>query len=68
MERFFRKLQVGKSVKRMNWVVQTHGDLINTSGNHIKDGDDFVADEEVDCSKASYLAFLDKTITDIIIF
>ncbi|WAO95902.1 Hypothetical protein NCS54_01355000 [Fusarium falciforme] len=46
MERFFRKLQVGKSVKRMNWVVQTHGDLINTSGNHIKDGDDFVADEE----------------------
>ncbi|KAI8654282.1 hypothetical protein NCS56_01385000 [Fusarium sp. Ph1] len=46
MERFFRKLQVGKSVKRMNWVVQTHGDLINTSGNHIKDGDEFVADEE----------------------
>ncbi|RSM03306.1 hypothetical protein CEP52_007486 [Fusarium oligoseptatum] len=52
MERFFRKLQVGKSVKRMNWVVQTHGDLINTSGNHIKEGDEFVADEEIDCSKA----------------
>ncbi|RSL77801.1 hypothetical protein CEP51_008746 [Fusarium floridanum] len=52
MERFFRKLQVGKSVKRMNWVVQTHGDLINTSGNHIKDGDEFVTDEEIDCSKA----------------
>ncbi|KAH7161806.1 hypothetical protein EDB81DRAFT_925523 [Dactylonectria macrodidyma] len=52
MERFFRKLEVGKSVRRMNWVVQTHGDLINVSGNHIKDGDEFVADEEVDPNKA----------------
>ncbi|KAH7129820.1 hypothetical protein B0J13DRAFT_132627 [Dactylonectria estremocensis] len=52
MERFFRKLEVGKSVRRMNWVVQTHADLINVSGNHIKEGDEFVADEDVDASKA----------------
>ncbi|PHH88556.1 hypothetical protein CDD83_7374 [Cordyceps sp. RAO-2017] len=34
MERFFSKLQVGKSVKRLNWVVQTHGDLLVFEGLH----------------------------------
>ncbi|KAM4054307.1 putative HRQ family protein 2 [Hirsutella rhossiliensis] len=28
MERFFARLQVGKNVKRLNWVVQTHGELL----------------------------------------
>ncbi|PHH72613.1 hypothetical protein CDD80_4411 [Ophiocordyceps camponoti-rufipedis] len=28
MERFFGKLQVGKSVKRLNWVIQTHDRLL----------------------------------------
>ncbi|PFH56887.1 hypothetical protein XA68_15814 [Ophiocordyceps unilateralis] len=28
MERYFSKLQVGKSVKRLNWVVQTHEELL----------------------------------------
>ncbi|KAK2606426.1 hypothetical protein QQS21_003119 [Conoideocrella luteorostrata] len=36
MERFFSKLQVGKSVKRLNWSFQTHNELY-TLGNHIKD-------------------------------
>ncbi|KAH7013029.1 hypothetical protein EDB80DRAFT_680095 [Ilyonectria destructans] len=36
----------------MNSVAQTHGDLINTSGNHIKEGDDFVADEDIDHTQA----------------
>ncbi|RDA86300.1 hypothetical protein CP532_5674 [Ophiocordyceps camponoti-leonardi (nom. inval.)] len=28
MERFFSRLEVGKSVKRLNWVVQTHDELL----------------------------------------
>ncbi|KHO01559.1 uncharacterized protein MAM_00560 [Metarhizium album ARSEF 1941] len=36
MERFFSKLQVGKSVKRLNWSVQTHNNLYALE-NHIKD-------------------------------
>ncbi|KAJ5768007.1 hypothetical protein N7533_000590 [Penicillium manginii] len=53
MERFFRKLEVGKSVKRMNWNIQTGDYLINVAGNHIKEGDEFVADEDVDHSTAN---------------
>ncbi|KAJ5965933.1 hypothetical protein N7481_012647 [Penicillium waksmanii] len=53
MERFFRKLEVGKSVKRMNWNIQTGDCLINVAGNHIKEGDEFVADEDVDHSTAN---------------
>lgn len=37
----------------MQWNVQTGGDLINVAGNHIKEGDVFVQDEEVNCSNVS---------------
>ncbi|KAJ5613861.1 hypothetical protein N7528_007515 [Penicillium herquei] len=53
MERFFRRLEVGKAVRRTNWNVQTGTELINVAGNHIKEGDEFIADEEVDCSQAN---------------
>ncbi|KAH7150218.1 hypothetical protein B0J13DRAFT_549752 [Dactylonectria estremocensis] len=51
MERFFGKLEVGKSVKRTNWSVQTHTDLFDCKTNHINAGEDFVADEDVDITK-----------------
>ncbi|KAH6884240.1 hypothetical protein B0T10DRAFT_518320 [Thelonectria olida] len=33
MERFFRKLEVGKSVKRANWGIQTHAELFSCQAN-----------------------------------
>ncbi|KAH8173685.1 hypothetical protein LIA77_07940 [Sarocladium implicatum] len=39
MERFFKKLEVGKNVKRTNWSVQTHARLFAATGNHITDQD-----------------------------
>ncbi|KAI5463553.1 hypothetical protein BGZ63DRAFT_381716 [Mariannaea sp. PMI_226] len=51
MERFFGKLEVGKCVKRTNWSVQTHTDLFNSKGNHIKDGDEYQENEEIDITK-----------------
>ncbi|OAA76841.1 hypothetical protein LEL_06525 [Akanthomyces lecanii RCEF 1005] len=52
MERFFGKLEVGRSVKRMNWSVQTHDQLFNCKGNHIlADDDSYTPDEQVDISK-----------------
>ncbi|KAL2691182.1 hypothetical protein Neosp_001563 [[Neocosmospora] mangrovei] len=48
MERFFRKLEVGKGVKRTNWSVQTHTELFNSKGNHISGDDTYEDDQEVD--------------------
>lgn len=58
MERFFAKLEVGKSVKRMNWSVQTHEQLFACKGNHILAGiDSYTPDEEVDISKVNNALF-----------
>ncbi|KAL2201656.1 hypothetical protein CC79DRAFT_1374297 [Sarocladium strictum] len=46
MEKFFSRLQVGKNVKRMNWSVQTHGELLAISGNHITDEDQSLAERQ----------------------
>ncbi|KZZ88944.1 hypothetical protein AAL_07887 [Moelleriella libera RCEF 2490] len=35
MERFFSRLQVGKSAKRLNWSIQTHPEL-HVIGNHVQ--------------------------------
>ncbi|KAJ6445178.1 phosphatidylethanolamine-binding protein [Purpureocillium lavendulum] len=35
MERFFARTEVGKSVKRLNWAIQTHGELYNSGSNHM---------------------------------
>ncbi|KAJ5226119.1 hypothetical protein N7468_007344 [Penicillium chermesinum] len=51
MERYFRKLEVGKSVKRVNWNIQIGTDITNIAGNHIKEGDTFVSDEAVNCEE-----------------
>ncbi|KAF5625099.1 hypothetical protein F52700_9474 [Fusarium sp. NRRL 52700] len=51
MERFFTKLEVGKSVKRTNWSVQTHTELFNCQGNHITGDDKYENDEDVDIEK-----------------
>ncbi|GKU04293.1 unnamed protein product [Fusarium langsethiae] len=51
MERFFAKLEVGKSVKRTNWSVQTHTELFNCQGNHITGDDTYEHDEDVDIEK-----------------
>ncbi|CCF33016.1 hypothetical protein CH063_05287 [Colletotrichum higginsianum] len=52
MERFFSRLQVGKSVKRMNWSVSTHDRLFSPGDLHIYEGDKAEVDEDVDISKA----------------
>ncbi|KAM3511565.1 hypothetical protein MY11210_004783, partial [Beauveria gryllotalpidicola] len=52
MERFFGKLEVGKSVKRMNWSVQTHDQLFNCEANHNLVGQDSsTPDQDVDISQ-----------------
>ncbi|KAF9870641.1 hypothetical protein CkaCkLH20_11947 [Colletotrichum karsti] len=51
MERFFSRLQVGKSVKRMNWSISTDERLFSPSGLHIYDGDKHEEDEDIDISK-----------------
>ncbi|KAF7553322.1 hypothetical protein G7Z17_g3714 [Cylindrodendrum hubeiense] len=51
MERFFGKLEVGKSVKRTNWSVQTHTELFDCSANHITGDAHYEADEDVDITK-----------------
>ncbi|KAF4457040.1 hypothetical protein F53441_955 [Fusarium austroafricanum] len=51
MEKFFGKLEVGKSVKRTNWSVQTHTELFNCAGNHITGDDTYKNDEDVDITK-----------------
>ncbi|KAK2014634.1 hypothetical protein LZ32DRAFT_528174 [Colletotrichum eremochloae] len=52
MERFFSRLQVGKSVKRTNWSVSTHDRLFSPNDLHIYDGDKVEECENVDISKA----------------
>ncbi|KAL2179347.1 uncharacterized protein P884DRAFT_238527 [Thermothelomyces heterothallicus CBS 202.75] len=54
MERYFARLEVGKSVKRMNWAVQTHPNLYAPSGNHVHVGEDVKEDEEIDVEKARF--------------
>ncbi|OLN87415.1 hypothetical protein CCHL11_09569 [Colletotrichum chlorophyti] len=51
IERFFSRLQAGKSFKRMNWSVSTHENLFSPSGLHVYDGDKIDEDEIVDISK-----------------
>ncbi|KAH0600309.1 hypothetical protein MHUMG1_01305 [Metarhizium humberi] len=53
MERFFSKLQVGKSVKRLNWSVQTNNELY-TLGNHIKDdAAEVVSEDSIDVNQVT---------------
>ncbi|KXH67427.1 hypothetical protein CSAL01_02549 [Colletotrichum salicis] len=52
MERFFCRLQVGKSFKRMNWSVSTHENLFSPDNLHIYEGDKTEEDEDVDITKA----------------
>ncbi|KAK8082637.1 hypothetical protein PG996_001418 [Apiospora saccharicola] len=52
MERFFSRLEVGKSVVRNNWSVNMTPELFNVSGNHINEGDAYKEDVDVDISKA----------------
>ncbi|OAA53915.1 hypothetical protein SPI_09122 [Niveomyces insectorum RCEF 264] len=51
MERFFARLNADKSVKRLNWSIQTHPNLFVPAGNHVHDGDCVAADEDVDMEK-----------------
>ncbi|KAF7561399.1 hypothetical protein G7046_g2732 [Stylonectria norvegica] len=51
MERFFGKLDVGNSVQRVNWSVQTHTELFNCKGNHISGDDKIEVDNEIDIDK-----------------
>ncbi|KAI0842748.1 hypothetical protein F5Y06DRAFT_72574 [Hypoxylon sp. FL0890] len=51
MERYFSRLQVGKSAARINWSVTTDPDLFNISGNHINEGDQIEENMEVDIGK-----------------
>ncbi|KAK0713966.1 hypothetical protein B0T26DRAFT_650927 [Lasiosphaeria miniovina] len=39
MERFFARADVGKSVKRINWAIQTHANMFAPTGNHVHAGD-----------------------------
>ncbi|KAI5859603.1 hypothetical protein GGS23DRAFT_585195 [Durotheca rogersii] len=52
MERYFRRLEVGQSACRVNWSVTTDPTLFNVSGNHVKPGDEFEEDMDVDIDKA----------------
>lgn len=53
MERFFSKLEVGRSVKRMNWSVQTHDQLFNCKANPVLANEDSntLDDDNIDISK-----------------
>ncbi|KAK0724650.1 hypothetical protein B0H67DRAFT_479811 [Lasiosphaeris hirsuta] len=52
MERFFSRLEVGRSAKRANWGVQTHTDLFAPSGNHVYVGEEVEEDSAVDAESA----------------
>ncbi|KIH91973.1 hypothetical protein SPBR_01805 [Sporothrix brasiliensis 5110] len=51
MERFFKRLAVGQSVRRLNWSVQTHANLFVPNGNHVHKGDDAENDTDVDIAQ-----------------
>ncbi|KAI0385685.1 hypothetical protein F5Y04DRAFT_244452 [Hypomontagnella monticulosa] len=53
MERFFSRLEVGKSVSRINWSVTTNPGLFNVSGNHVNEGDQVEEDMDIDIEKTS---------------
>lgn len=54
MERYFKKLEVGKNMKRVNWSVVDSPILFNCKGNHVleEDLDHVIRDEDIDISKA----------------
>ncbi|KAI4869178.1 hypothetical protein F4820DRAFT_43906 [Hypoxylon rubiginosum] len=52
MERYFSRLEVGKSACRVNWSVTTDSELFNVSGNHVNEGDHVEEDIEIDIDKA----------------
>ncbi|KKY36342.1 putative hrq family protein 2 [Diaporthe ampelina] len=54
MERYFKKLEVGKNVKRVNWSVVDSAILFNCKSNHVheEDLDHVIKDEDIDISKA----------------
>ncbi|XXG93783.1 hypothetical protein Hte_000032 [Hypoxylon texense] len=52
MERYFSRLEVGKSACRVNWSVTTDAELFNVSGNHVNEGDRVEEDIEIDIEKA----------------
>ncbi|RFU80526.1 hypothetical protein TARUN_1645 [Trichoderma arundinaceum] len=51
MERFFSKIEVGKSVKRTNWSMQTHTDLFHYDRHDKPTSDVPLAVEDIDMSK-----------------
>ncbi|OTB06226.1 hypothetical protein M426DRAFT_9717 [Hypoxylon sp. CI-4A] len=52
MERYFSRLEVGKTVSRVNWSVTTNPELFNVSGNHVYEVDQVEEDADVDIKKA----------------
>ncbi|KAI1098438.1 hypothetical protein F4804DRAFT_324758 [Jackrogersella minutella] len=51
MERYFSRLEVGKSASRVNWSITTNPQLFNVSGNHVNEGDQVEENMEVDIEK-----------------
>ncbi|KAK4038061.1 putative FAD binding protein [Parachaetomium inaequale] len=54
MERYFARLEVGRSVKRTNWSIQTHPNLYAPSGNHVHVGEKVEEEQEIDVEKARF--------------
>ncbi|OQE14941.1 hypothetical protein PENSTE_c031G01598 [Penicillium steckii] len=57
MERYFKKLAVGKSIKRLNWSISIGKEIYNSSGNHINHigkKSVFVEDEDVDILETNF--------------
>ncbi|KAI1461785.1 hypothetical protein F4805DRAFT_244828 [Annulohypoxylon moriforme] len=52
MERYFSRLEVGKSASRVNWSVTTNPELFNVCGNHINEGDQIEENVNVDIERA----------------
>ncbi|KAI0005811.1 hypothetical protein F4779DRAFT_597260 [Xylariaceae sp. FL0662B] len=52
MERYFSRLEVGKSVYRVNWSVTTSPDLFNISSNHVHEKDEVEENQEIDITQA----------------
>ncbi|KAK1753386.1 hypothetical protein QBC47DRAFT_386276 [Echria macrotheca] len=54
MEKYFSRLQVGKSAKRVNWSIQTHTNLFAPSGNHVHEDDEVHEEDDVDITKTMF--------------
>ncbi|KAI0168813.1 hypothetical protein BJ166DRAFT_481261 [Pestalotiopsis sp. NC0098] len=52
MERYFSRVEVGKNAVRTNWSITTSPVLLNYDTNHVKEGDVFEKDMDVDISQA----------------